>query len=184
MAYANLIELFRAFPEASKPLIEYHEVVLRGPSPFTDAERELIAGFVSTLNGCGYCTSVHVAAAENMGAPAGQIARLAADPDLEDADARMRPVLHCARKLTERPASVTQDDVDAIAAAGWEPSALFYLASVSALFNFMNRLVEGMRIHMDPVYAPMAARRLAEHGYLPLLDLIRKQGEPRSTPKP
>jgi len=173
MAYANLIELFRAFPEASKPLIEYHEVVLRGPSPFTDAERELIAGFVSTLNGCGYCTGVHVAAAENMGAPAGQIARLAADPNLKDADARMRPVLSYARKLTERPASVTQEDLDAILAAGWDPSAVFYAAATTALFNFMNRLVEGMRIHMDPAYAPIAAKRLAEHGYLPLLTLIQ-----------
>ena len=174
MSYANLIELFRAFPEASKPLIEYHEIVLRGPSPFTDADRELIAGFVSTLNGCGYCTSVHVAAAENMGAPAGLIARLAADPALTEADPRMRPVLNYARKLTERPASVTQDDIDAIHAVGWEPSALFYLASVTALFNFMNRLVEGMRIHMDPAYAPMAAKRLAEHGYLPLLGMMQR----------
>jgi uncharacterized peroxidase-related enzyme len=177
MAYANLIELFRAYPEASKPLIEYHEVVLRGPSPFTGVEREMIAGFVSMLNGCGYCTSVHVAAAENMGVRTGLIARLAADPDLTDADGRMRPVLQYARKLTERPAAVSQADVDAILAAGWDPSAVFFLASVTALFNFMNRLVEGMRIHMDPAYAPAAAKRLAEHGYLPLLQLMQRRAE-------
>lgn len=173
MTPANLIDVFRAFPDASIPLIEYHEVVLRGPSPFTEGERELIAGFVSTLNGCGYCTSVHVAAAENMGAPAGLIARLAADPELREATDRMRPVLNYARKLTEKPAAVTQADVKAISAAGWEPSALFFVASVTALFNFMNRLVEGMRIKADPVYAPMAAKRLADRGYLPLIDMIR-----------
>ncbi len=173
MTPANLIDVFRAFPDSSIPLIEYHEVVLRGPSPFTEGERELIAGFVSTLNGCGYCTSVHVAAAENMGAPVGLIARLAADPDLQEATDRMRPVLNYARKLTEKPASVTQADVEAIAAAGWRSSALFFVASVTALFNFMNRLVEGMRIKADPVYAPMAAKRLADRGYLPLIDMIR-----------
>lgn len=174
MTPINLIDVFRAFPDSSIPLIEYHEVILRGPSPFTEAERELLAGFVSTLNGCGYCTSVHVAAAENLGIPAGLIAQLAADPDLVDADSRMRPVLAYARKLTEKPASVMHADVEAIHAAGWEPSALFFIASVTALFNFMNRLVEGMHIKTDPVYAPMAARRLAERGYLPLIDLIRK----------
>jgi len=180
MTATNLIDVFRAFPDASIPLIEYHEVVLRGPSPFTEAERELIAGFVSTLNGCGYCTSVHVAAAENMGAAKGLIAALVADPELRDAETRMRPVLDYARKLTERPASVTQADVDAIFAAGWEPEALFCVASVTALFNFMNRLVEGMRIKADPVYAPMAAKRLAERGYLPLIDMIRVS--PRTSP--
>ena len=174
MQHSNLIDVFRAFPDASIPLIEYHEVVLRGPSPFAEAERELIAGFVSTLNGCGYCTGVHVAAAENMGVTKGLIAALAADRELRDADSRMRPVLSYARKLTEEPASVTQSDVDAIVAAGWEPEALFFVASVTALFNFMNRLVEGMRIKADPVYAPMAAKRLAEHGYLPLIEMIRR----------
>lgn len=180
MTATNLIDVFRAFPDASIPLIEYHEVVLRGPSPFTEAERELIAGFVSTLNGCGYCTSVHVAAAENMGVAKGLIATLAADPELRDAEARMRPVLNYARKLTEGPASVTQADVDAILGAGWEPEALFFVASVTALFNFMNRLVEGMRIKADPVYAPMAAKRLADRGYLPLIDMIRVG--PRTSP--
>lgn len=174
MTPANLLDVFRAFPESSIPLIQYHEAVLRGPSPFTEAEREMIAGFVSVLNGCGYCTSVHVAAAENMGIPQGLIANLAADPALTDANDRMRPVLNYARKLTEQPASVTQADLDAIHAAGWEPSAVFFVASVTALFNFMNRLVEGMRIKMDPVYAPMAAKRLAERGYLPLIEMIRR----------
>lgn len=171
---ANLIDVFRAFPESSKPLIEYHEVVLRGPSPFSGAERELIAAFVSSINQCGYCTSVHVAAAENLGVPQGLVKKLVDDPALAAASEAMRPVLHYARKLTERPSSVTQADVDAIHAAGWEPAALFFVASVTALFNFMNRLVDGMRIKMDPVYSGLAAKRLAERGYLPLLEMIER----------
>jgi alkylhydroperoxidase family enzyme len=46
------------FPETRKPLIEFHEVLLRGPSPFTEAERELIAAYVSGLNRCRYCHGV------------------------------------------------------------------------------------------------------------------------------
>jgi hypothetical protein len=34
---ASLLNLFKAFPETSKPLIEFHEVLLRGSSPFTEA---------------------------------------------------------------------------------------------------------------------------------------------------
>lgn len=40
---ASLIDVFKSYPQASKPLIQFHEVLLRGPSPFTETERELIA---------------------------------------------------------------------------------------------------------------------------------------------
>ena len=40
---ASLLDLFKAFPETSIPLIQFHEALLRRPSPFTEGERELIA---------------------------------------------------------------------------------------------------------------------------------------------
>ena len=43
-AGASLIDVFKAFPQTSAPLIEFHEVLLRGPSPFTATERELLIG--------------------------------------------------------------------------------------------------------------------------------------------
>jgi AhpD family alkylhydroperoxidase len=68
--------LFRSFPETSKPLIEYHEVLLRGPSPFTEAQRELIAAYVSGLNRCGYCQGIHTATAERLAVDDGHVPRL------------------------------------------------------------------------------------------------------------
>src|SRR5439155_8589721 len=52
---AGLLQVFQAVPEAARPLLEYHEVLLRGESPFSAAERELIAAYVSGLNSCNYC---------------------------------------------------------------------------------------------------------------------------------
>lgn len=37
------VEVFEAFPETAAPLMDYHQALLRGPSPFSVAERELIA---------------------------------------------------------------------------------------------------------------------------------------------
>jgi len=51
---AKLLDVFRTFPETDPPRLEFHEVLLRGSSPFTEAERELIAVYVSGLNGCRY----------------------------------------------------------------------------------------------------------------------------------
>src|SRR6516165_6318327 len=120
---ASLLDLFKAFPETSIPLIQFHEALLRGPSPFTEGERELIATYVSGLNDCRYCHAVHSATAERLG-----IERDFVDSKINTAaiDLKMRPVLRYARRLTQRPNSVTQADADAIFAAGWEEDALYY----------------------------------------------------------
>jgi uncharacterized peroxidase-related enzyme len=171
---ASLLNLFQAFPETSRPLLEFHEVLLRGPSPFTEAERELIAAYVSGLNQCRYCRGVHRATAELLGVPATVIDSAIHDIDAAPVDEKMRPVLHFAEKLTKQPSSVTQADADAIYAAGWDETALYHTVAVAALFNFMNRLVEGTGIELDPAYVKPASERLAKSGYLPLVEMISK----------
>src|SRR6266576_7027417 len=46
--------LLRFRPETGRPISELAEVLLRGPSTLTRGERELIAAYVSALNGCRY----------------------------------------------------------------------------------------------------------------------------------
>jgi uncharacterized peroxidase-related enzyme len=174
-AGASLIDVFKAFPQTSAPLVEFHEALLRAPSPFTAAERELIAAYVSGLNRCDYCHGVHTAAAERMGVQAGLVAQLVRDGELVDVEPKLRPVLALARKLTLSPASVTKADADALSAAGWDDSAVYYAVAVTALFNLMNRLVEGLGIELEPSYVQPAAQRLAESGYLPLLEMMKQR---------
>ena len=63
---AVLLDVFRAYPDTARPLLDYHQVLLRGPSPLSVAERELIAAFMSGLNACGYCHGVHTATAQAL----------------------------------------------------------------------------------------------------------------------
>jgi uncharacterized peroxidase-related enzyme len=173
-AQPNLIDVFKRFADTSKPLIEFHEVLLRGPSPYSEAERELIAAFVSGLNSCRYCHGVHTATAERLGVKPGVINRLLTGADSAPIPENLRPVLAFAQKLTEEPASVSQSDADAILNAGWDEDAVYHAVAVTALFNFMNRLVEGLGIKFDDRYTVQASKRLADGGYLPLLDMIGK----------
>jgi uncharacterized peroxidase-related enzyme len=170
-AGASLIDVFKAFPETSTPLIEFHEVLLRGPSPFTAAERELIAAYVSGLNRCDYCHGVHTATAERMGVEAGLVPRIVKDNGLDGVAANLRPVLALARQLTLSPGS-DQGRRGCGSAAGWDDTALYYVVAVTALFNFMNRLVEGLGIELEPSYVGPASQRLADTGYLPLLKMM------------
>jgi AhpD family alkylhydroperoxidase len=115
---ATLLDVFRMFPKTNKPLLEFHEALLRGPSPFTEAERELIAAYVSGLNGCRCCQGEHTATAERLSVPPGAIAAFLVGDVKADIPAKMRPVLDLASKLTERADSVTKPDVEAVLAAG------------------------------------------------------------------
>lgn len=171
-ADASLLDVFRMFPETAKPLLAFHEVLLRGPSPFTAAERELIAAYVSGLNGCRYCHGMHTATAERLGMPLGTVGQAMQELATAPVSAKMRPVLAYAQKLTRAPDSLTAADAAAVLAAGWDEIALYHTVAVTALFNFMNRLVEGIGITLDPAYVQPTAKRLADRGYLALIEML------------
>ena len=52
-------------------------------------------------------------------------------------------------KLTQTPARMTEQDAKAVFAAGWSEAALYDAVKVCALFNFMNRIVEGTGVSAD-----------------------------------
>ena len=171
-ADAVLFQVFKAFPDTSRPLLDYHEVVMRGPSPFTPAERELIAAYVSGVNACGYCHGVHTATAEAFGVPSGLLTAALADLDAAPVDDRMRPVLRYVGKLTSTPSRMTQADADAVFAAGWDERALHDAVLVCALFNFMNRMVDGLGVSADASYFAPSGNRLHDKGYAGLARLL------------
>lgn len=60
---------------------------------------------------------------------------------------------------------MTEADAVAVFEAGWNEQALYDAVSVCALFNFMNRLVDGLGIAAGPDYFALSGRRLVEGGY-------------------
>ena len=48
-------DVYRAYQETCRPLGVLTEAAMRGRSPFTQGQRELIAAYVSGLNACTYC---------------------------------------------------------------------------------------------------------------------------------
>jgi len=172
---AVLLDIFRSFPDTAKPLLAYEEALMRGPSPFSVAQRELIAAYVSGLNACNYCYGVHTAIVENLGVEAGLLSELLDNMDGAQLDEPLKPVLTYVRKLTLTPGEITPSDAEAVFAAGWDDHALHDAVSVCALFNFMNRLIDGLGVHADDRYYQASAARLASDGYA---GLARRVGEP------
>lgn len=151
-----LDKIFRRFPHTVIPLLEYHDRLLRDRSPLTVAERELIAAYVSGINSCTFCHGAHVVAARAYGIDPDVFEGLMADLETSAVDDKLKPLLAYVGKLTRTPAMMTQADADRVYAAGWEEQALFDAVSVCALFNFMNRIVEGSGIKSNPLEADQA----------------------------
>ena len=139
----NLSDVFAAHPQTIGPLTALLDTIMRDPSPLSVSERELIAAYVSGLNACRYCHGSHTGFAEALGVEPGLIDALLQDPETAQVDARLKPLLAYAKVLTETPSRLTGDHAEAVRAAGWDEAALFSLVSVCAVFNMMNRIVEG-----------------------------------------
>lgn len=154
---------------AGRALIDYHTAVMRGDSPLTEAERELVAAYVSGLNACEYCHGVHAATARAYGMDATMLTALVEDPELAAAPDRLRPLLRFARKLTLDQAKMATADAEAVYAAGWSEQALHDLVNVTALFNFMNRFVHGHGLELQSADLSRRGEGLKNEGYAPLL---------------
>jgi len=148
------------------PLLEFHQALLRGDSPFSVKERELMAAYVSGVNACRYCYGAHSAVAKLYGVPEKLMVDLIDDPAQAEVDAKLRPVFAYIRKLTLTPTSMTQADADAVFAAGWSEQALYDAVQVCCLYNFMNRFVEGVGLTPVPEQFAMEGQMIKQGGYV------------------
>ena len=177
---AALLHIFQAFPAAARPLLEYLEVILRGESPLSAAERELIAAYVSALNSCNYCRTIHADAAVTLGIDARIVETLISNKQTDAVDHRMRPVLQLVHKLTLSPGDVSADDVTAVFDAGWDDRALHDAISVCSLFNFINRFVNGLGVEAPGWYMKLAAKELTKNGYAKLIKRLPQEADDHS----
>jgi uncharacterized peroxidase-related enzyme len=161
----HLADIFKLMPARSKLLFELHENVMRGPSPLSPAQRELIFAFGSGLNGCNYCHNSHKYAAAELGVDLGVFEKLIDDIDAAPVKGQMKPILRFVRKLTRTPSQVAQSDADAIFAAGWDEQAFLDVVTICALHNFMNRLVDGTGVDVGEDMWREAGKRLTTISY-------------------
>jgi len=65
-----------------------------------------------------------------------------------------RQMLDFAIKLTHTPAKMTAADVDALRRAGFDDTAISDIVQVAGLFNYYNRLADGLGIDPEPEWTP------------------------------
>jgi uncharacterized peroxidase-related enzyme len=135
------------------PIRELRQSIMRGSSPFSQGERELIAAFVSRLNHCRLCSHQHAALAAQLGVDVAILEGLLASIDGATISDRLKPIFRFVKKLTEEPGRITQADADAVFSVGWSEAALEDAIAVCALFNMVNRLADGHGLEAPSRYS-------------------------------
>ena len=151
---------------------QLHTAALRNDSNLGASDKELIAAYVSGLNGCQYCFGVHAETAKAFGLPEALIRALLEDIDTAPVSARLKPILAYARVLTQAPSKALQRHVDDILAQGWTERDVHDAVLTVCLFNFMNRLLDGHGVKGSPDVFADRGRALQEGGYAPLLAFL------------
>src|SRR5260370_33772287 len=89
---ATTKQVFIAHPEIYSHWARVSEAILRGPSPLTPAQRELIGAYVSSLNSCQYCYGGDHAAAALFGVSPQTLADLINDLTTAPIDSKTRQI--------------------------------------------------------------------------------------------
>ena len=139
---------------------DFSHELMRGPSPLSPGQRELIAAYTSGVNANAWCFGGHSAAATSFGVPEEVFETVIDDLNGAPVEEKMKPILRFVRKLTESPSSMVQADADAVYAAGWDEAALHHAILVCARFNFMNRFVDGHGLVHTPEIAETNRSRI------------------------
>jgi len=143
--FPGIVGLMHFRPETAKPMNELAEILLRGPSTLSSAEREMIASYVSHRNDCHFCHSSHGAAAAH---------HIDGNLDLLDdikngfkktqISDKLRALLNIAGKVQILGNKVEKEDVVAARAEGATDQEIHDTVLISAAFCMFNRYVDGL----------------------------------------
>jgi uncharacterized peroxidase-related enzyme len=170
-------------PETAKPLNELVEVLLRGPSTLSAGERELIATYVSFLNDCYYCQTIHGAiAAASLNDDQQVVARVKADFQHADISDKLKALLLIAGKVQKSGKHVTADDVANARAMGASDLEIHDTVLIAAAFCMYNRYVDGLATQQprDEAMYRERGKQVAQLGYVTVSQqYLPKAGAPQ-----
>jgi uncharacterized peroxidase-related enzyme len=137
LAYAKRPEHFRAF-------MQYHDLLMKGPSGISRAEREAIVVAVSAENRCLYCVTAHGAALRLLGKDAIVADQIAVNWRTAELSPRLRAILTFASRVNECGFAADEREITALRAAGLTETDIWDVTAVAAFFGFSNRMAGAM----------------------------------------
>jgi uncharacterized peroxidase-related enzyme len=153
--------------DSAQPIRELTQLLLRGPSTLTEAERELIATIVSHNNECRFCTTAHTAAADLLLGENNTTEKIKQNIESAPVSRKMKALLTIARQVQQGGKNVTTESVQRAKDAGATEIEIHDTVLIAALFCLYNRYVDGLATlePENPEYYKGLANRIVTNGY-------------------
>lgn len=164
--------------DTAEPIRKLTQLLLRGPSTLSDAERELIATVVSNGNGCKFCTNAHTATVDKLLGECETAQRVKEDISTAPVSEKMKALLLIAAQVQKSGRAVTESSIQQAKAHGASDIEIHDTVLIAALFSLYNRYVDGLSTiaPADPEFYKGLAERISK-GYMRLpqgYDHLRK----------
>ena len=140
-------------------------------SPLTRGEREIIASYVSYLNECKFCCTIHSAiAVELLNGDAKLLQAVKDDYMTAPISEKLKALLAIAAKVQKDARTVNDQDVAKARDLGATDIEIHDTVLIAAAFCMYNRYVDGLRAFTpdDPKIYEERAKLIAQHGYVQL----------------
>lgn len=132
-------------PETGKSLYELAQVLLRGESPLSEAERELIAAYVSKRNDTMFCMMSHAAASRELyGNEKMIVDEVLKDVDHAPISDKLKALLNIAGKVQILGKEVMPEDIESARKEGANDREIHDTVLIAAAFSMFNRYVDGL----------------------------------------
>lgn len=145
------------------------DALLRGHSPLSPGERELIAAYVSLRNDCAFCYMSHAhTAAVLLDTTVEHICEIAEDPEASKISLKMKALLQLAKIIQLEVREVDHAIISLARTAGATDEEIHDTVLIAAAFCMYNRYVDGLGTDLpktDDEFAQMG-KHLAANGYV------------------
>lgn len=148
--------------------MNWHRYYFAAKSALTEAERELIAAYVSHRNDCMFCMNSHAAARCLFHNEANIVDEVLQDLQQSHISAKMKALLNIAGKVQVLGKEVTQEDVSAARNLGANDREIHDTVLIAATFCMFNRYVDGLASFTpaNPAEYAEMGKRMTEKGYV------------------
>jgi uncharacterized peroxidase-related enzyme len=143
----NVFAVLAARPDEFRAFFAYHDALMEREGGLSKAEREMIVVATSAANDCEYCVIAHGALVRIYSKRPKLADQLATNYRTAELSERERVLLDFAVQVAVDPASVEQDDIEALREFGFNDDEIWDIGAITAFFGMSNRLaaVTGMR---------------------------------------
>ena len=139
-------------PQSLESVKSLNETLAFGGSGLTRVQEEAIATVVAVTNHCRYGAMTHAGFLRRHSKDDQLAAMLLNDYTQANLAPSDRLMLDFSLKLTQKPSSVTKADVEGPKQAGFEDQQILSIVLLTCLFNFMNRLADGLGVDVPAEY--------------------------------